>query len=118
MGIRRRLDDQHFYEALSEEFEMRLLSQSLLHAEFRRHGVGSFLIHVLRKKEAKIEKSTLAAMEEKKKELDTEGRNPVQDAKLTAVEGKQGCNSAKANKQGKAAQQPAAAEEEQELDSV
>jgi len=48
---RPKLDTGPFYKALSEGFEMKLLPQSLLHPAFRRQGVNSLLIHVLRRKD-------------------------------------------------------------------
>lgn len=43
-------DAAPFYKALSQEFAIKLLSQSLLHPAFRRHGDFSCLIHVLKRK--------------------------------------------------------------------
>lgn len=43
-------DDGPFFNELSKAFEMKLLPQSLLHPAFCEHGVGSYLIHVLRRK--------------------------------------------------------------------
>ena len=53
---RPKLDAGPFYETLSKEFEMKMLSQSALHPAFRRHGVYSCIIHVLRWKEASKER--------------------------------------------------------------
>eukprot|EP00747_Dinoflagellata_sp_TGD_P061071 gnl/TRDRNA2_/TRDRNA2_152348_c0_seq3.p1 gnl/TRDRNA2_/TRDRNA2_152348_c0~~gnl/TRDRNA2_/TRDRNA2_152348_c0_seq3.p1 ORF type:complete len:172 (+),score=37.77 gnl/TRDRNA2_/TRDRNA2_152348_c0_seq3:1-516(+) len=42
--------DGAFFQALLEDFDAKLLPQSLLQPTFRKHGAGSCLIHVLRKK--------------------------------------------------------------------
>ena len=53
---RPKFDAGPFYETLSKEFKMKMLSQSALHPAFRRHGVYSCFIHVLRWKEASKER--------------------------------------------------------------
>ena len=45
------MDRAFCIEALSEEFDAKPLPCSLLHPEFRKHGAGSCVIHVLRRKE-------------------------------------------------------------------
>ena len=44
------LDATPFYDALSEDFDMVELSQSLLHQDFRRQGANTLMIHALRRK--------------------------------------------------------------------
>ena len=53
---RPKLDAGPFYETLSKEFEMKMLSQSALHPAFRKHGAYSCFIHLLRRKEASEER--------------------------------------------------------------
>ena len=48
--LRSKCDPRPFYEALQEEFETKSLPQSLLGPAFRKRGVGSCLIHVLRRR--------------------------------------------------------------------
>eukprot|EP00746_Dinoflagellata_sp_MGD_P143867 gnl/MRDRNA2_/MRDRNA2_76638_c0_seq1.p1 gnl/MRDRNA2_/MRDRNA2_76638_c0~~gnl/MRDRNA2_/MRDRNA2_76638_c0_seq1.p1 ORF type:complete len:174 (+),score=47.23 gnl/MRDRNA2_/MRDRNA2_76638_c0_seq1:555-1076(+) len=48
-----RRKDGDFYKALSDEFDIELLPQAALHPDFRRHGAGSCLIHVLRRSQRK-----------------------------------------------------------------
>ena len=50
---RRRSNMELFYEALSEEFEIRSLPQRLLHPAFHSHGLNSCQIHMLRRKDVK-----------------------------------------------------------------
>ena len=68
---RPKLDAGPFYKALSGKFEMKLLAQSLLHVAFRRQGVFSCRIHVLRQRESKWKRKTddqTSSCTEKKKE--------------------------------------------------
>ena len=55
---RRKLDVGPFYMALSEEFDMKLLPQSLLHPAFRRQGV----IHVLKRKNYKLANTSVPVL--------------------------------------------------------
>lgn len=72
-----------FFETLSEQFEMKLLSQSLLHPSFRKHGVGSCLIHMMRRKGVGMAttmisiKRHLRLAKRKESRLDTRNRTKI-----------------------------------------